>query len=599
MTQKGIPSIYEPIDLDVKELFTSGEPLTFLVGAGISIEPPSALQSAWQIMEAILQFGAVEKEVEKLLKMPNLRFEYLIGLFKNQFDEDLIFLNYFEEATEPNIIHKFLARMVQEGHFVMTTNFDSLIERAIGLDNDKLKLVITQEDFKRYGDPQKNWKKGLLVVYKLHGSLKNHKTGEKTKESIVITLEALGRYKEGEILSVQAFQRETFEKIGQGRTLLIMGYSGGDDFDVVPTLMQMKGLKRIIWIAHEPKADIGVTSYRIIPQVGVSVNADGTLSHEDKLLHNMSQLEGLEVIKMVGHTASLIIGVTGEFYDYGKSPEQQNMYQWLVEHLDQPIEGIKELFTALIFETYRQYSEALGYYQQAYELSKRVDNFRTMAAALSNMGLIYKRTEPEKALESHQKSYEVLERLEDLYGMAGQLINIGLIHMDWGELQKALEHFQKSYEICEPLGHSSIMAIALGNIGIIYWKKGQAKKALEYFQKSYKINEQIGGLKGMATQLGNIGGIYREMDELQKALEHFKKSYEINERLEDLYGMAAQLSNMALIYEANKEFRIALENFQRAYKIFEQLKYRREMRRITNTIERVKQQIQNKKTKNT
>jgi hypothetical protein len=120
VTDQRILAIYEPCELDLKDLFTSDQYLTFLVGAGISIEPPSGLMPAWQIMEAILRFGAVEEAVPKLLGIKDLRFEYLIELFRNYYDNELKFLKYFDEATQPNIIHQFLAHQILAGQLVMT-----------------------------------------------------------------------------------------------------------------------------------------------------------------------------------------------------------------------------------------------------------------------------------------------------------------------------------------------------------------------------------------------------------------------------------------------------------------------------------------------
>ena len=46
--------------------------------------------------------------------------------------------------------------MIQKGHFVMTTNFDFLIEYALlqlGVNKEDILCVITKDDFQRFPDP--------------------------------------------------------------------------------------------------------------------------------------------------------------------------------------------------------------------------------------------------------------------------------------------------------------------------------------------------------------------------------------------------------------------------------------------------------------
>ena len=66
--------------------------------------------------------------------------------------------------------------MIENGHFVITTNFDSLIEYAlieIGISKNSILPVITREEFQLYDDPDTLFRKDKLLVYKIHGSPSN------------------------------------------------------------------------------------------------------------------------------------------------------------------------------------------------------------------------------------------------------------------------------------------------------------------------------------------------------------------------------------------------------------------------------------------
>ncbi len=193
------------------------------------------------------------------MDLEQLRFEGLVEIFRDRLDHELKVIDYYGESDKPNVQHFFLAEMIKKGHFVMTTNFDFLIEYALvqsGVSKNDVVPVITKEDFQKYKNPSDWFEKGKKMVYKIHGSTKNAITDEDTKDSLVATLQAFGSNKEGlNVFQVEPFKRPLFDNISKSRSLVIMGYSGCDDFDVVPTLMVLKNLKNVIWINYTPDDD--------------------------------------------------------------------------------------------------------------------------------------------------------------------------------------------------------------------------------------------------------------------------------------------------------------------------------------------------------
>ncbi len=118
-------------NLNINELFKSDEKLTFLVGAGASVDSPSQLPSASNMMKALIKFSCTKSEVEKILTFQGLNFETLLGIIHNSLNDDLQFLDFYLESDKPNIEHFVLGEMLKKGHFVITTNFDFLIEHAL------------------------------------------------------------------------------------------------------------------------------------------------------------------------------------------------------------------------------------------------------------------------------------------------------------------------------------------------------------------------------------------------------------------------------------------------------------------------------------
>ena len=129
-----------------------------------------------------------------------------------------------------------------------------MIEHAllqIGIPKEELKIIITQKNFEKYIDPENLYLRGLKTLYKIHGSKKNLIKAKDTSTTLVATIQAFGSNKEGlNVFQVEPFKREVFENISKNRSFIIMGYSGSDDFDVVPTLKALKNIKNVIWINY-------------------------------------------------------------------------------------------------------------------------------------------------------------------------------------------------------------------------------------------------------------------------------------------------------------------------------------------------------------
>ena len=122
------------VNLSIKDLLLDDLNLTFLVGAGCSVDSPSCLPDTKAMMEAIIRYTCAESEIEKILGLENLSFETLLAIIQEQFDPELKIIDYYELCDKPNIQHYFLAEMIDNGHIVLTTNFDFLGYKSIDLE---------------------------------------------------------------------------------------------------------------------------------------------------------------------------------------------------------------------------------------------------------------------------------------------------------------------------------------------------------------------------------------------------------------------------------------------------------------------------------
>jgi len=565
-------------NLTISDLTTPDSKLTFLVGAGCSIDRPSCLPAGPAMMNAIIDYTCAESEIEKVKKLDQLRFEALVEIIRDRLDPDLKIIDFYGLCDKPNIQHFFLAEMIKKGHFVMTTNFDFLIEQALlqsNVSKDDIKVVITKADFEKFNNPNELFEQGKKTVYKIHGSTKNIISGEKTKDSLVATIQAFGSNKEGEnIFQIEPFKRILFDNISNERSLVVIGYSGSDDFDVVPTLKVLENLKNVIWINHIQDDNDREQIYEI------DKSTNQSLDELDKDLRKVTQML-LEIWqkKNADHVYRVDVNTTEMAKNLLKSKPKLSSKDfsiksrdWLENNLDAPSRIIKYYIPFKIYYDFGIYKDAMNCSRKILEFAKNPKDKYWEATALNNIGLIHhaQGNYPE-ALKRYEEALQIDEQLGDLSGKAMCLNNIGEIYRVQGNYPEALKWYEEALQIDEQLGDLSGKAMRLNNIGEIYRVQGNYPEALKWYEEALQIDEQLGDLSGKATRLNNIGMIHHAQGNYPEALKQYEEALKIFEKLGDLSGKAMCLNNIGSLLEDRGELDEALKRYVEALQIDEQL----------------------------
>ncbi|MBD3350408.1 MAG: tetratricopeptide repeat protein [Candidatus Lokiarchaeota archaeon] len=567
-------------ELDLEKILESDESLTFLAGAGISIDPPSNLPSARRIMRDIIRFSCVDESLEDLLSdesINNMQFESILQIFQEIIDPELKIMEYYGKAKSPNVIHHFLVDMMLKGHIVMTTNFDYLIEYALIEADNNAEAVITKDDYLNHKDPVKLVNKGKLVLYKLHGSKKNIFTGEDTKESIISTIDAFAREKKEDVFSLPQYELELFQNACKDRILITLGYSGGDVFDVIPTIRKMKDLKGVVWIQHSENEEAHI--YNSDSYDELLKTSKGVTNHLDRLLYRLHNSLGIKTIKIAGNTSKLLpihnkIQRDSHINHIKSTPKVKTLLKWLQTNLSEPSKPYKQYMSSIIYKFENNVQNALKYAKKALETFENIKNETMTAHTLQNIGNYYFQLgAPQKALENYIKSYVIFDKNHDKLGSAGSLSYIAMIYYETGKAKQAIENYKKSYEIHKGIRNLKGMSNTIGQLGLIYLDFGMLSKSLEFIKEAYNIDKKINNLDGMAYHLGILGLVYRRLGQFQKALEYHKNSFDVYKNLNNQQGMAAHLGNMGNIYIIIGKLDKALEHHKRAYEIHKKLQY--------------------------
>ncbi|MFX1338750.1 MAG: tetratricopeptide repeat protein [Promethearchaeota archaeon] len=576
--------LFETFHGKIADLFRPENYFTFLAGAGISMDAPTNMPSAREIVKSLLGFCGPPDELENILSLDLLRYELVVEKIQSIFDEELKFMDYLELITSPNIIHLFLAHLIKKGHYVITTNFDYLIEHALinvlpKNQHFSIYPIITKEDFLSFREPRRLIETEKYPIFKIHGSKRNIITGESTHESLITTISALGREREeGETFAIEPYKKPAIYNLMKDRTLVIMGYSGSDDFDIGPMLKELPFLSRLIWIEHSFDDQIKIMKVNKTN----NLTSKAHLSHSERLLAEISVSGDFDVFLIKSNTANIIknelwkILLSNISINHLKLTESVNkipvFHEWVkLLYQDLPL-AEKYNLACQIFYFLKQIDATVRCSEKGKSLAESVNDIASKSIFLNFLGMVNLiRGDYNKALENYNESLLIDEKLENLSGKTIDLNNIGSVYLTLGKYDEALEKYENALKISNQIGDLSGMTADLNNIGRIYEIRGEYDLALKRYEEALRNSEQLGDLGLKSTLLNNIGMIHGARANFDKALKNYEEALHIVDQLGDLYGKIILLNNIGRIYDEHQNYDAAMEKYEETILIAEQL----------------------------
>jgi len=576
-------------------LFDEKRPYTFLVGAGISMDPPSNVPSARMFVRDLFNYYAPENEIDTLSKIDSLRYEFLVEKIQNLFDEELAFLSYLDWVTEPNANHLYLANMILRYNYVITTNFDYLIEIAlkgqVGAYTvyspiyKKIMPIITKDDY------EKNVRFKYPIV-KIHGSKRDYLTGRDTADSLITTISALGRDREkGKTFAIEPFKRKLIDSITEGRDLVVMGYSGSDDFDISPLLKELTTVKRIIWIDHNTDSEIE-EYYQYKPLDPLKLNSLSTITKLDAILLELASKNTIEVFKVKTNTINFVKQKLAKIFNVSFSnlkenisKTQQSFKQFMEKYHVKKSESFKYRLAHEIYSDLGDIVSAERTALTGLELATKENNDINKVYFTSVLGLIsLNKGEMEKALDQFNETLELTNQLNMVNEKVGILINIGEHYRKKGDLKNAFKYVLEASNFISEHTPNLLKYSIFNSLGVIYRANGDIPNAIKHLEMALEVSEKMGDLFRKSSIFNNLAAVYFSQGRLDPALKYASEALKIDELLGDLDDMASNLNTIGNIYRTAGQYQQALNYLERAYNIAEKIKKLRVKSLAANSI---------------
>jgi SIR2-like domain len=215
--------------------------IVLLTGAGISADAgvPLAVPLLENLLDNLTSSASSRPEVELARRLCRIstpaerrvRFEVAMEWIIELYDPDDELLSFLDSFDAPDQLHERIAVAAVRGATVMTVNFDDLLEQAVRRAGSEPYTVNVHRTGLRL--PTR-----AVPVFKLHGTRRKW-TGDRSEAATSLDAPAITGRDVSRLsprLRLNEVAMRWLSKAVDGRDLIIVGYSGSDDLDIVPAL---------------------------------------------------------------------------------------------------------------------------------------------------------------------------------------------------------------------------------------------------------------------------------------------------------------------------------------------------------------------------
>lgn len=563
---------------------------TFFVGAGVSAPPPSRLPLAAglvaSLIDPVLQPLALPGRLARAVTsaLIRLRPEVITDVLLEHLGVDAARPLLHALHAPPNAWHGLLAAALDAGCSVLTTNFDTLIEKAaaaLGARHDTVVGTAIGENVQAGS-----------TLFKIHGSIGGNIRD--ALSSIALAVRQVG-------LGLSLPQTQLLRALLESRPLVVLGYSGRDDFDILPALLNLQRTAAGLWVVHEPDRPLRPLAgparrqTKARPAVACATAWPGALdlfagetgelldvlrprrgfgrlrndsANRDRppaeawrpardasavaILYALVEARAFALATQLHqHIASsgtssrilvaraVVLEKSGTDLRAAAKVAQQARTAAKKEPPDMRALVLDQ--SGVIARRRGLHGLALRFYDQALAIATRskceewlVVQIRShRAVALEYLG---RRAE---ALREHRRVAESEKRSGDLRGFAKSLNNIAIVYMNQKRWKPAIAALEQSCALKRDLGDFRGIAQSLHNLGKLHYLRGDYRAAETTFLESLRIRLGRGRDEhGAAQSFVALAHVARTAGNLQDAERYATRALEAHTRSGDQRGMA-------------------------------------------------------------
>jgi tetratricopeptide (TPR) repeat protein len=209
--------------------------------------------------------------------------------------------------------------------------------------------------------------------------------------------------------------------------------------------------------------------------------------------------------------------------------------------------------------------EAVGSYEQAATMRRRLGDRRGLAATLLNLGMVdMTRGELAAARGRFQEALALHGELDDPAGASEAHNSLGLLAEEGGDYPGALEEYRQALQLRKELGDERALAQSYGNVGYAYYLVGRYDDALLYGRQALDLYRKSGDRLGAVQAAQTVGACQLDHGELDEATRTFLETLREGRALEDKPTQAVAHGFLGRVAQAQGRYAAALASYRAA-----------------------------------
>lgn len=167
------------------------------------------------------------------------------------------------------------------------------------------------------------------------------------------------------------------------------------------------------------------------------------------------------------------------------------------------------------------YPQALTYYIESFELSKKHQLELSQAQACSNIGVVLKQQDQlDEALEYYRIAEEIYIEKADYGGLANVYNNIGNVFRLKQDYESAFKAYTQAVKNRKKSDDKSQLGYTFHNLGLMYFEQGLYTKAEEFFKKAVISKKEFNKQEMLVSSYSSLSDTYLELKDYPNYLHY-------------------------------------------------------------------------------
>ncbi len=202
----------------------------------------------------------------------------------------------------------------------------------------------------------------------------------------------------------------------------------------------------------------------------------------------------------------------------------------------------------------------------ALKLAKRIKYLPGIAEAYRVCGVGFSYLENNSlSTKNYIEALRCFKQLKDQKNVARTYSNIGSLYK-YSDPNKALKYFNSALKIAHSINDEELVAGIYFNIALVYSRNSEYSKSLIYFDRSYSIFRKLKDTVSMAVYLQNTGRVYHRLHQIDLAKSRLNKGIQISKDLKLYTTLSGCYLSLSYIYLEQNEFKLVEETIAEGLK---------------------------------